>query len=118
MGLDAIKPAIYLAMITAIIAAGGAIHHAVDMGGYNRAQAELYEDYKSKIEANNKKFKDDLETAQNEAKHFRQAYAIIANAEPRVITKEKTKIIHDNPDCTNIHGISELWNTGIGKYNI
>jgi len=118
MGIDAIKPAIYLAIITALIAGATAGYNAIEQSGYDRAQAELLEAHKIELVNISDKFKDELETAKHEAEHFRKVAVILQQREPIVITRWKEKVIENNPDCTRLDGFSVMLNNSLKRFDI
>jgi len=117
MGIDAIKPAIYLAIITALIAGATAGYNAIEQSGYDRAQAELLEAHKIELVGITDRFKDELEAAKHEAKFYRQQAILLQDVKPVVLTKIKEKIVYENINtCTRINGLSELWNARAGEF--
>jgi len=112
-----IKPAIYLAIITAVIGGFTAGYNAIEQSGYDRAMVEVSEQHKKQLVGITDRFKDDLEAAKHEAEHFRKIAVLMQSQEPIIITKWKERVIHENPDCTNLHGFSVMLNESIQRFN-
>jgi len=115
---DMIKPAIYLAILTALIAGATAGYNAIEQSGYDRAQAELFEAHKIELSSITSKFKDELEAAKHEAKHYRDAAILVQNQKPVVLTKYKERVINENHNCSTIIGMSELLNGSIKRFDL
>ena len=115
---DMIKPAIYLAIITALIAFRQWDVHTHYQRGYDAAQVEIGEQSQKELLSSSNKFKEELATAQHEAEHFRKIAVLLQNQKPVVITKWKEKVIYENPDCNNLAGFSVMWNESLERFNL
>jgi len=114
---DMIKPAIYLAIITAVIGAATAGYNAIEQSGYDRAQSELLEKFQDDLAKVNAEHREQLATAVHEREFFKKQAIMLQNQDPVVLTKIKERIVYENINtCTRISGFAELWNARAAEF--
>ena len=115
---DMIKPAIFLAILTAVIGAATMGFSAVKQSGRDEVFAELSEKFKDDLDKANKEHREQLAIATHEREFFRKQSIMLQNQDPVIITKWKEKVIHENPNCTKLNGFSIMLNESIKRFNI
>jgi len=101
-----VKMGLLLVILTSLIGFWQWDRHNAYRGGYDAAKAEALAEY----QAADAKARDVLAEAVKERDHWQQVAIDLQNKKPVVVVKYVTKIIENNPDCSNIVGFSELWN--------
>jgi len=101
-----VKMGLLLVILMSLIGFWQWDHHNTYQSGYNAGKAEQLAQYQAAEEA----ARIELGEAVEEKKHWQQVAIELQNKKPVVVVKYVTKIIENNPDCSNIVGFSELWN--------
>lgn len=105
-----IKAIIYFIILAAIVGACYYAYSAIDQGGYDRRVAEESTEFKAQIAKITADHSEELAKAQHEAEHYRKVAVLMQTQKPKETKIYVDKIIHDNPDCTRIVGMSEFIN--------
>lgn len=101
-----LKLSMYLAILTLLVGFWQWDRKAAYDGGYNAGKAEQLEAYKkAESEAAGK-----LSEAVAERDKWEKIAIELQKKKPKVVTVYVDRIIEKNPDCTVLHGFSELWN--------
>jgi len=101
-------------MVTAVAAVCGACaaayKHIYDQG-YDAAVSEIQEDYLDDLDRSINAQRHAVLAAADQADHWRSEAARLQAIKSPQVTKYVERIIEKNPDCTQLRGFGELWNT-------
>lgn len=101
-----LKLSMYLAILTLLVGFWQWDRHAAFQAGYDSGKAEQLEAYaKAEGEA-----KEKLDAAIADRDKWQKLAIELQGRPPKKVTVYVDRIIEKNPDCTVLHGFSELWN--------